>query len=81
MIPKRLDVDMVDDIASHITALVVSSSNTTIIIGTDQGSVATVRYNTHVRQGVAQDESSMWILPSQDEILTPHRVLQGFVKA
>ncbi|KAL5105484.1 hypothetical protein TcWFU_005690 [Taenia crassiceps] len=73
---KHLDVDPLNDIVSHITALIVSSS-TSILIGTDQGSVAPIRRNIHVKQSVAQDENAMWILPSQDEVITPHRLMQS----
>ncbi|VDK23062.1 unnamed protein product [Taenia asiatica] len=74
---KHLDVDPISDVPSHITALIVSSSTSSILIGTDQGSVASLRRNIHVKQGVAQDENTMWILPSRDEVLTSHRVLQS----
>lgn len=77
--PKRLGPDSIDYIESHITALIVSSSTSAIIVGTDQGSAAIIRRNTNVRQGVAQDESSMWILPKQEEVLTSHHIIQRFV--
>ncbi|KAM7542838.1 hypothetical protein Aperf_G00000000159 [Anoplocephala perfoliata] len=75
--PKRLSPDPIDYIESHITALIVSSSISSIIVGTDQGSVAIIRRNTNVKQGVAQEDSSMWILPKQEEVLTSHHVIQS----
>ncbi|CDI96879.1 lethal2 giant larvae protein 2 [Echinococcus multilocularis] len=74
---KHLEVDPIGDITSHITALIVSSSNSSILVGTDQGNVAPIRRNTHVKQGVDQDENTMWIMPSKDKIITPHRALQS----
>lgn len=76
---KHLDADLINDVTCHITALIVGSSTSSILVGTDQGSVASIRRNLNVKQGVAQDENTMWILPSQDEVITPHRVFQRFV--
>ncbi|VDN97533.1 unnamed protein product [Rodentolepis nana] len=75
--PKRLDPESVDYIESHVTAMIVESSNSSIIVGTDQGSVAFIKRNTNVKQGVAQDESSMWIFPKQEDVLTAHHVMQS----
>ncbi len=82
MEPRRLengdnDADLAAENISHITALTVSSSGTSIFIGTDQGGVASIRRNMHVKRGVAQEESTMWILPTHDETITPHRITQG----
>ncbi|KAM3182048.1 hypothetical protein ACTXT7_013187 [Hymenolepis weldensis] len=75
--PKRLGPDPLDYIESHVTALIVGSSNSSIIIGTDQGSVAIIKRNTSVKQGVAQDEGSMWIFPKQKDVLTAHHIMQS----
>lgn len=80
MEPKHLEEDTevaIEDI-SHVTAMTVSSSGTSIFIGTDNGSVASIRRNTHVKRGVAQEESTMWILPTHDGTITPHRVSLRF---
>uniref|UniRef100_A0A5K3FRB9 LLGL domain-containing protein n=1 Tax=Mesocestoides corti TaxID=53468 RepID=A0A5K3FRB9_MESCO len=81
--PKHLGVEQpssTDDdpeSVSHVTALIVAASGTVIFVGTDQGSVASIRRNMQVKRGVAQDEGTMWILPTQDEVITPQRVLQS----
>ncbi|CAH8652347.1 unnamed protein product [Heterobilharzia americana] len=59
---------------SHITALCYSLDSHCILLGTDNGWVASVRLNNNA---VADDYTKFWSTPSADDAIIPSRILDG----
>lgn len=59
---------------SHVTALCYASDGRSILIGTDNGWVASVRLNTNT---ATDDFTKFWCLPSADDAINPSRILDG----
>ncbi|CAH8575431.1 unnamed protein product [Schistosoma turkestanicum] len=59
---------------SHVTALCYASDGRSILIGTDNGWVASVRLNT---SAATSDYTKFWCPPSADDAINPSRILDG----